>query len=275
MSDGDPHRLANRLKNQVERIKTSDKISSHNKGLLREFKEYMESQELTDGRISRYLSIWRIILEKGDEDLKMDEASKKDLVRIVGKINKNKIKKFAPGTKKEYKKGVRKFYTDFMAFNEPEKGWYKSCDFFSLTVKKSYLDPDRLPKPGHVEKMVKTADRMRDKTFVMALWSTGARIGAILGLKWKDIKLRHQGGKVVFRDTKTAEDRVVPLLEGYLYFRDFKEHDHRGDDPEAFVFRGVRTDDQLTHNGACMILKRLKERAEIPDGMGAWERPAP
>ena len=265
MTDGDIHRLNNRLKNQVKTIQNSSDVSEYNKKQLSKFRQYMESQGLTPGRISRYLSIWRIILEKGDENLKLDKAKKEDIIRIVGKINQGKIKEMAPGTKKEYKKGIRKFYTDYMESIKSGFDGEDLCDFFTLTIKKSYLDPKQIPKPKHIEKMVKQASRTRDKAFIMTLWSTGGRIGEILGLKWKDIELNHNKAKLVFRDTKTKDDRVIPLLEGYVYLKELKNKDHKGDNPESFVFRGLRSDKQLTHNGGSQILKRIREKTDIPE----------
>ncbi|MFB6076887.1 MAG: tyrosine-type recombinase/integrase, partial [Candidatus Nanohaloarchaea archaeon] len=168
-------------------------------------------------------------------------------------------------TKREYKKAVKKLYSDYLDSKKPEFDGDEFCDFFTLTVSESYTDPDRLPGPKEVRELVKAADRLRDKAFIMTLWSTGGRIGEILGLKWKDVKFRNDIATVVFRDTKTGGNREVPVVSGYLYLRDLKEADARGDEPEAFLFRSLQDDTQLSHNGACNIIQRARKYTGIPE----------
>lgn len=265
MSDGDIHNSARLVKQNAERIQnlTEEKISDRNKELLLEFKDYLYSQDLSNSRIARYLYTWYRLAPFIDFDL--DNPEKKDLVSLVGKINQSEIKdsEMAEETKKEYKKAVKKFFKDFIDTKVDEIDGEDLTSFFTLTVKSKYTDPDHLPTPDTVKKLVKRADRIRDKAFLMTLWSTAGRTSEILGLKWKDVKVGDDIATVTFRDTKTGGDRTVPMIAGYLYLRDLKEYDHRGNEPEAFVFRGLRSDEQLSYQGASQIIKRTREKADI------------
>lgn len=265
MSDGDIHNYGSRLKNRIETIKHTDKTSEHNKQLLLDFNNYMSSQGLSEGRIARYLYSWLIFLPHIDFDI--DKVSKKQLIKLVGKINQDKIKdkELAEQTKREYKKAIKKFYTDFMESRESDFKGGELCDFFTLTVKESYLDPDRLPTPIIVAELVNNARNPRDKALLMTLWSTAGRIGEILGLKWKDVIFNSDIAKVKFRDTKTGGDRLVPVHVGYVYLKNHKENDPKSSDPEEFVFRGLNSDTQLKHSSACQIINRVRERTDIPD----------
>lgn len=137
-----------------------------------------------------------------------------------------------------------------------------------LQQKNPYADPSELPKPSHVAKMVRASDRMRDKPFMMTLWSTSARIGAILGLRWKDIRF-DRIARVKFRETKTGDNRTVPVASAFPYLKKHKELDSRGDEPDAFVFRSLQTDGQLSYNGAYGIIEKACEEAGIPEKIKA------
>lgn len=264
MSDGDIHNVNTTLQRNIERIKTSEDFSQHNRELLLKFKDYMFSEDLSKPRISRYLYTWHRM--SPHVDFKLDNPDKDDLIRLVGKINQGEIKEMAEQTKREYKKAVKKFYTHFLDNKRDDINGKQLCDFFTLTVStEQYVDPDRLPKPGHVKQLITAAKRPRDKALVATLWSTGGRIGEILGLRWKDIKLGDDIAKVTFRGTKTGGNRTVPMHAGFLYLTRHREHDHKGSDPEAFVFRSTHSDDQFSHNGACNVITRAHEHADLPE----------
>jgi hypothetical protein len=138
-------------------------------------------------------------------------------------------------------------------------------DFYTLTVKEQYEDPDRLPGAGTARTMVKRADRLRDKALIMTLWSTGGRISEVLGLKWKDVKFQNEIARVTFRDTKTGGNRTVPIHAGHLYLRELQQQDHKGGDPDAFVFRSYQDDEQLSYAAAANVISRIKEQADVPE----------
>jgi integrase len=140
-------------------------------------------------------------------------------------------------------------------------------DFFTSTCKTTTPDPETLPGPDTLRKLLRNAPKTRDKTLLMLLWSTGGRISEILGLKWKDVRFRQRNGKefvtVVFKETKAGEDRKVPMRTGYVYLRDLKQKDPRADDPDAWVFRSEQTKDQLSHQSAYKAIQRAERRADL------------
>jgi site-specific recombinase XerD len=165
----------------------------------------------------------------------------------------------------EYKKAVRKLYTDYLESKKEDFNGEKLCDFFSLTVNVSHTDPDRLPTPDIVRALVESATKSRDKALIMTLWSSAGRIGEILGLQWKDVKFDSSIAKVRFRETKTGGSRTVPLRAGFVYLKELKEKDSRSNEQDAFVFRSFYQDTQLSHTGACKVIKRAREKTDIPD----------
>lgn len=265
MSVGDIHNRNGRIEKTVKSIKESEYISDYNKEQLLSFRDFLYSQDLSKDRIARYLYSWYQLLEHIEWEL--DDPTKDRMIELVGKVNQNKVRdrELSPYTKMEYKKAIRKFYVDYLeSKRNGDFDGEKLCDFFSLTVNTDHTDPDRLPTPSTVRELFKHSNRIRDKAFITTLWSSAGRIGEVLGLQWKDVKFDSGIAKVRFRDTKTGGSRTVPLRAGYLYLQQLQEQDPRSSEPEAFLFRGVRTDKQLSHSGASNIIKRARENTDIP-----------
>jgi site-specific recombinase XerD len=272
MTQGDPHNLEKRLNKTVQKLKSED-VSSHNQDLLQRFYNYLVSQQLSDSRITRHLQCMKVIAEYADEDL--EKVSKSKMVELVGAINQNQIKEreLADSTKAEYRKSLIKFYADFVEAMKEEldvpEGFdgEKLTDFFTSTCKTTLPDPETLPKPDTIRELVKNASKTRDKTLLMLLWSTGGRISEILGLKWKDVRFKNGEDRelvtVVFRDTKTGEDRKVPIRTGFVYLKDLKEKDSESGNPDAWLFRSEQTNQQLSYRSAYKTIKRAREKAEI------------
>ena len=264
MTDGDIHNRTGKIRNTVERIQNLE--NEENSEILLNFKDYLYSEGLSDDRICRHLTSWINLIEHVDFEL--DEASKSDIVNLVGKVNRSEVgikDELAESTKAEYRKSIRKLYGHFLDATRKDFGGEKMTDFFSVTASSTSVDSEVLPRPRHVRELVSVADRTRDKAFIMTLWSSAGRIGEVLGLKWKDIRFKDDVAKIHFRDTKTDDDRHVPLLAGYLYLKELYEADHKSDDPESFLFRSTTTDEQISYTGASEIIRRLRKYTDIPE----------
>ncbi|MBY6293885.1 tyrosine-type recombinase/integrase [Nanohaloarchaea archaeon H01] len=273
MTQGDPHNLEQRLENTVQSLE-SEKISSNNQQLLERFYNYLVSQELSNSRVTRHLRCVKVVAEYMDGDL--SSVSKSKMVELVGAINQNQIKdtELADSTKAEYRKSLIKFYSDFLDTMKDDirqvphdLDGEKLTDFFTSTCKTTMPDPETLPEPDTIRKLVRNAPKTRDKTLLMLLWSTGGRISEILGLKWKDVRFKQGEDKelvtVVFRETKTGENRKVPIRTGFVYLKDLKQKDPRGEDPDAWVFRSEQTKDQLSYRSAYKAIQRAERRADL------------
>lgn len=142
MTQGDIHYSEQSVQNKVEKIKNSEDISEHNKQILLDLTDYMYGQDLSHTRVVRYLYSWTVMIEHIDWDL--DEVEKKELIDLVKKINQNKIKdkELSEHTLREYKKAIRKLYTDYLSSKDPEFDGEGLCDFFTLTIDTKKVDPD-------------------------------------------------------------------------------------------------------------------------------------
>ncbi|MBC5793211.1 MAG: tyrosine-type recombinase/integrase [Nanohaloarchaea archaeon] len=283
MAAGDPNDFDEKLASSIQKIKTSDQISEHNKDVLLDFHQFLEEDGLSTGRIERPLTIWRIILVQGKEDFKLDEPAEEDIKRVAKKITngdrededlidgKDRIKEMSVGTQREYLKAVRKLVTGYL---EDRKSNFKGENLinFTLPSEEKLLEPEKLPRPEHIEQMLNNVEslKVRNKALIMTLWGSGGRISEVLSLKWKDVNLSDQGGILHFRDTKRGgknkkTHRKVPLLEGYIYLQQLRNHHEDADDPEGFVFQNSQTGEQLKSSAVRRLLNRIQERTEMPE----------
>lgn len=282
MTQGDTHNRKNtfnRIKNQIT---TSPDISEGDKDILirgtaeaPSFVSYMQNQGLSQSRINRYLRTWKRLCKR--VDWQIEEVDKRKLTDYIGLLNTDEIcrkddKPFSESTKREIKKGIRKMYTDYVENYSQDLDFSEDYDSeelisFTLTIDRTFTDPERLPTPNTVKELVENATRPRDKAYIMLLWSTGGRNGEILGLKWRDVRFTSKIGKVVFKDTKTGGDHTVPMAEAYPFMHQHMETDSRSSEPNAYVFRSTQSDGQLSNNGAAEIINRIREKedVEIPE----------
>lgn len=274
MPNGDPHHMQNRLDTAISKIENSSEISQQDRELLEQFRESLVTQDLSTSRICRHLQCLRVLAEYTDKGL--DITSRRQVNKLVAAINQDKIKdsNLSDSTKAEYRKSLIKFVASFLdtmqyeldVIDEKIDGEELMKNITS-TVTAKRPDPDRLPTPNTVRHLVENATNNRDKAFLMTLWSTGGRIGEILGLQWKDLKFKSRSGEeiaqVKFRDTKTDDDRKVPLRAGLVYLKKWEEESMESSKPESYIFHNLDTGDQLTYNSAYKIIKRSRKRSEI------------
>lgn len=92
----------------MQEIQDSENISEYNKDILIELKNYLEAQDLSQDRISRYMYTWKMFAEYNN--WKIDHKDKEKLVDLVDDINKDNIKEkeLSQYTKMEYKKAITK-----------------------------------------------------------------------------------------------------------------------------------------------------------------------
>jgi len=265
MSDGDPYKFKTRIKTLLNRIKTNPEMEQAKKEQIKEFYRYLQMEDLSNPRIHRHLSCINLLMIH--MDFNITNPDKKDILELVRKINNSTvgtIDKLAPSTKAEYKKTLKKFYKDYLNTVKEDINGRELVNFFNTKGKAGSVDYKNLLKPRHIKKLIAKPDRIRDKAFLMTLWTTAGRIGEILGLKWKDVFFEKDMAKIRFRETKTGDSRTVPIHVGFLYLKELKEKDHKGDDPEAFLFRSMQSDEQLSYSGSSNIIKRARKKTDIP-----------
>jgi len=157
MTNGDPHNLERYHKKTFSKLKNSENISEHNKNVLEHFHNYLLSQDLSDSRITRHLQCLKTLAEYIDHDI--ESMSKTQMRELVAAINQDRIKdqELADSTKAEYRKSLIKFYSDFL--QSPGFDGNELTDFFTSTTRLKRPDPDKLPTPDTVRKLMANVEK--------------------------------------------------------------------------------------------------------------------
>ena len=139
------------------------------------FLDHLEALELATATVSKYAGHLPALLRAVDFDLQ--EATRRDVERVVAWINRQPYKE---RTKRGKKLALRKLvqYAKFGSCSRetpipPEVGWY------SLTVKEkdSRVTPESLITPLEFGKMVKAAENSRDRALVYVPFEAALRPG--------------------------------------------------------------------------------------------------
>lgn len=264
----DIHNRQQRLTNIIQELEKN--YNQHNLQLLLKFKKHLETQDLSQDRVLRYLSSFNTL--GNSIGFALDQADKEQVKDLVADINQGRIerqdntdKDYSPWTLAEFKKALKKFYKWQTGEEKPD-----IVDFVTVHVKqhkRKKLDPDTLLQPRHVKELVKRATNPRDKTLLFLMWETGARLEEILSLKWKDVKLKtgqEEISKIKFRKSK-SQPRQVPVKESEPAIKNWKTSHPRPERKEHVFVNLNGSITQMKATNVYNIINKVEKKADIPD----------
>ena len=288
MPRGDIHNRENKLESVNRAISLSEKIPVYNKTVLMDFDRFNYGvRDVGIDRRTRELESWYKIADHIGDDWKLDEPDKERIDTLIRDIKMGKVTEeddLSVAQINEFKKALNKMYHArengsqcYLKHNDPDYIG-ESVATFTYSTRNKSVDPETVLRPEDIAKLVNYANSSRDKAYIMIMWATAARVGEVLGLKWKDIEITRIKGnrlaKVRIKETDSSETektntRIVPIREGYTFIKDLIREDPLSDNPEAFLFRkksSVDPDDQLSYTAVSNIVKRsLKKIKENPN----------
>ncbi len=254
----DIHNYKLRLERSIRQIENSD-LSEKNKKLILDFKTHCSLEGLSIGRQERYLGVLKYWSELIGKDF--DDADKSDLMRAVGIVQDRDI---SPWTKMTYKAMIKCFYKWLKQTGE---NYPDEVDFIKSRVKRTEIS---MPSEGQliteeeIKKLIDTAVHPRDKAFVSVLYESGARVGEMATIQFKNVRM-DKHGMVIMVQGKTGARPIrlissVPLLTIWMNCHPLR------DDEEAPIWISHSTNckgNVLGYNGIQSMLKGLFERAGV------------
>ena len=211
-------------------------------------KDYLDYCGITAGETKlkdyrRYMLQFRDVLGKP-----LDKVTRKDAIRFWALVN------HAPhetNTKVMIKRTVKRFL----------KWRYKDLEMIqplinqSPVVNKKKINKNSLLTPEDIEKMLRAAEKLRDKALLILLYESGARPQEIRDLKWKDINWDRE--EVHLYSSKKDDDRDVPLKHAIMHLKRWKQEWVLPDvTEEDFIFPSTQL--QMQGNQQVYVLKREK-----------------
>ncbi len=227
-----------------------------NKKLILSFVESLSAEGITKVRQIKYLYTLGKISQMINKDF--TQITKEDIVKLCSNINNSD---FAEWTKHNYKVVIKRFCKWLRQSEEypPEVKWIKT------NVKNSRKKlPNELLTIDDIYKLADSANNLRDKCFILALYESGARIGEILGVKLKDIEHDKYGVKVnLFGKTGARKIRLIacaPSISNWLM-----EHPDR-ENKNSPLFCGIwskKRGEEVNYSTFRAMLKDIAKKAGI------------
>ncbi len=250
----DIYKYDEQLEKVFERIDKSE-ITDNNKKLIKDFLDYCFAEGLSVPRIIKYANTLLTLAKILDKDF--DKATKRDIVRVVGRIERNG---YSAWTKKDFKVTLKKFYK----WLRQTEDYPEEVKWLKTTLKKSEEKlPEELLTEEDIQKMVNAVNDIRDKALIITLYESGARIGEIASLKIKQVHFDEQGTVLIIKG-KTGMRRVR-LIASDPYLRQLVNNHPAKDDPEAplWIKKNSKEIEPLDYAAISKIIKRAAKKAGI------------
>ena len=220
-----------KLKRKVDSIQKFTNLSKNNKKKIFDFQKNCIAQGLSKARVLRYLQDLPKLAEYLGKDF--EKATKKDFENVLNKLESTD---YAPQTKLDFKKSIKKFYKWLNGGEEcPESvKWIKTGR--KLNNKKL---PEELLTEDDVKLMIESAFNPRDRAIISVLWESGCRAAELLTMDIKHIVFEESITRAIFQGKTGA--RRVPLLDSTPYISEWLNNHPLRDNPSAPLWVGIGT----------------------------------
>jgi site-specific recombinase XerD len=251
----DIHNYKRQLERNLEIIKDHPQISKVNKGFAFRFKDYLISEGIGAPRIGRYiLDIRKLALMLNKP---FDKANEQDLRKVVAEIEQSDL---APESKKCFKILIRKLYRFIRGFNK--KGSYpKEVEWISIAIPKNHNKlPEELLTEEEIKEVIRKCDCLRDKTLIMTIAESGARVGEIATMQIKHVSFEEYGARLTISG-KTGCRKIL-VINSTPYLQQWINEHPDNSNPEACLWYNSRGEG-LSYTRIAAILKKAAKRAGI------------
>ncbi|MBI4146810.1 tyrosine-type recombinase/integrase [Candidatus Woesearchaeota archaeon] len=225
----------------ITRLNNSD-IPAKNKKAILSFIEFIELQGLTKPRILFYLERLYQIAQLTKNDFA--QLTRKDIEQIVKAVN---AKGYTEHTRIDYLGSFKRFYKHVKGW-EGKEGYPEDVAWIKTSMKS---DRERLPEDllsqEDVEKLISSADHIRDKALISTLFETGCRVGELASLRLKHVSFDKYGA-VILVNGKTGMRRVRMIMYSQYLSRWLSEHPDK-DDPNAALWVVIGTTKNVAKSG--------------------------
>ncbi len=249
----DLYHLDHKIKLALQRVKNDRQLTKGNKKKIREFYDYLLSEDLSKGRVGSLIDKARYIGVMLGKDY--EEATEEDIRKMVAELsNRN----YSEHTKSQMKVGIKQIWKWLRKTEDypKEVSWIKSGvrNYRLKMPEELYTEEDIL------QLISKGCNNPMQKCLVAVLYETGGRVGEVCNIRMKHIRIDNGEGFVRLEGkTGTRENFVkfsIPYIKGWLSC-----HLGRGD-PTTPLFVN-RSGEQLTYSGVYHLLTYIFERAGL------------
>jgi integrase len=246
--------------------KEYEELSEVNKKIAHKYIESIENSATPKSQttIDYNAKIMRFTLRNIKTDL--DKLTVDDIDDFKKAVNKWKCKNGkdrATTTKKQYFVGFKRFLHWYAKR-------YENTKYINLAnqIEIRGMAPRKLPSDllttEEIEKMIATADLLRDKAIIATLAESGCRMGELLSCRIKDVELTSNGCKLTFPKGKTGS-RTVPLVFAASYIDHYLRQHPERKYPDAPLWLTNQQNEHrgLAYNTVYEIIRDIAKQAGI------------
>lgn len=215
-------------------------ITEDDRTLITEYLNERQAQrELSAGRINKIIFTlvnWRRFLQAPYRDAQIS-----DIFQAVTGLKHGRSCKGEP-----FKQNT---IHDYIRILKPFLLWLIENQYSSLPEKKirqitapsvdhQTTSPDEILTVDEIETLIRACLNTRDRALIATLYESGARIGELCRLRWRDAVFDEYGVKLYITDTKTAKNRYSRLISSREYLAAWKADYHPVEPiPDALIFQ--------------------------------------
>lgn len=158
----------------------------------------------------------------------------------------------APSSVDQQKISIKKFFK----WLYQSEGYPDAVKWIKLTNNKKRKLPEDMLSTTEVRAMVEATDNLRDRALVSVLYESACRLGELIGIRQKDVKM-DQYGAVIMVNGKTGMRRIRIIDSAPDLILLLNNHPLKGDDIPLFCDRRFTQQDADTALGRDSVLKLL------------------
>lgn len=231
---------------------TQSSISKNNKDAILKFINYCYSQSLSEHRVSKYLSLLRIIAEKFNKDF--DKVTKDDIITYLANLEKSH---YAENSKRDFKIALKRFYK----WTNGDIKYPELVENIKVTIKNNKKRiPEDLLTEEDIKKLVNSCFTLRDKALIFTLYESGCRIGEIASLQIKDVVFDDIGIFIIV-DGKTGM-RKIRLVASEMYLKNYLNNNDHSKDPNSALWLKV-DNAEMTYSSISKVIREATLRAKL------------
>lgn len=242
----------------VKALQVDKNIPVSNKKLAEKYVDYMSARGLSIKTVYKNLYCLTIYLKAmgGTDVLK---ATRTQIESGVARIE---ASEYAPKTKQNIKIVIKSIYKHFLGedlYYPKQVAWIKA----TLKMSNRLLPQDMLSEE-EVLRMLETAGNERDKAIIALLFDSGIRVGELLNMRVKDVKIGEEPACITV--TGKTGMRQVPIVFSVPYLAQHLNAT-KSRAPEDFLWRARGTWSnsglKFDYNGIRKMLKEVGNGAKL------------
>ncbi|MDH2900244.1 MAG: tyrosine-type recombinase/integrase [archaeon] len=218
-NEDDIYNYEYRLNNAFSHLSRSEKISPHDKELIKQFyTRILQAQGVSIGRRAKYLLHLKTIVE--NLGVEFESAKRENIENFMAWLN---SQKYSPYTRVDYITFLKRFYKFIRTGTVDKEEPFPLVRWLRKTIKPNERKQPEFLTPLEVKSMIGAADRLRDKAMLSVGYEAGLRATELLLLNIGDISFDERGGKgdcKIWQDWGTTSE--INFFSRYSFLVSFK-----------------------------------------------------